>query len=703
MKKILLTLVIFSLIVGASISGCRYKPGVGFSWDTDIAAPIAYSEAGIFDVVKDTNGYTQIGADNLISVVFRDTVVDLKPQDYFTIPDTSVKQALSLGTLELTSDTISQKITLGFLARRLINSGNVQQQDYGQFILDSHGNDILFPPISGVTSDPIDVDASQFFTYAEILSGDISLTIENKLPIHLKDVSFEVKNKNLGTKLISDTFPSIPRNTKVTELYDMAGKTVESAMLGQMTNLSSDATIAKCDTNSYIRIALVAVKLKAKNAIATFPDQRVVDTVRKVVYRFGSSDVEISKIILRKGKIKVDAFSTVKDTIQFDYTLLSATDKFNVHPNINDKLPPAPQGGSSQKTIIKTLEGVTIDLTQNGTTVNSYNERIIIDLLSSGQVTTFSQQDSVFLFFGLLELEPSYVEGYIGKDTVVFKDEKALDVFKNLNIGSLDFSDPKVSLTLSNSVGADARVDIKGIEFQNTKTGQKVPLNCPYVGTPQYLNGPRVPNVGQTFTQTFTLDKNNSNIRDVISNMPNKVNYNSRVVANYSGLKGLRNNFATDSSRVTAIMDFEVPMSMMLNQFVISDTVNIDFSASIKPSDFDRVGKANLKLILNNDFPFEAKVDAVIFDQNGNEIAVLANQFVIAAGAVGANGYTSPSRTVYQKSFENADIQNILQNGRKLGLRYRLDSKPSQQHVKIFSTYKIKAKLTGEFELRVGA
>lgn len=699
MKRNAYYLFLLGLMALVVIGGCKFDPNKGLSWDADVLAPIATSEVGIFDIAPDS--LLSVNSDNTMNIVFRDTVFKLRPTALVDIPDTSIKQALSLGTLSISSDTISQKITLGQMLRQVIAQGGTNGS-IAQDLYDMQGQIGWYLPIDSIGSDLITIDASQFFEYAEIESGYMSLTIFNQLPVDITYFRFGVKNKNFGTTIIHDTFPVIPALHNHTKLYDMAGKTIESALDGRVEKASTGFANAPIDTNAFIRIAIKAVNLKAHKAIASFPNQTVIDSTRNIDYSF-KAGVQLTKIGLKEGKIKISAYSTLEDTVGFFYELLSATDATGTHPNAAGKIPPASPGNPTQTIKETTLVGATLDLSKNGTTFNTYQEHFKIDLLSSGALVDFDQQDSVFLFFGLVDLVPDYVEGYIGKDTFFYTGTKAFEVFNKFNIDRLQVDNPKMTISLLNSIGADAKLEMKNIKFSNTKKGTSVNFNADWLGQAQYLSGPRLPNIGATEIASFYMDKNNSNIPDIINLLPNQVSYNARVTANYNGVPGVRNNFATDSSMVAAYLDFELPLEGVVENFALQDTVDVNFSASVKPQDYERVKKATLKLLLYNGFPFQATVDAAFYDENWNLVADMANAFTLAEGTL-VNGYVQyPALTTYTKTFENPEINDILQRSRHLKLRYRMSTKPNNTSVKIYSTYRIKAKMVGQFSYKMGA
>jgi hypothetical protein len=81
----------------------------------------------------------------------------------------------------------------------------------------------------------------------------------------------------------------------------------------------------------------------------------------------------------------------------------------------------------------------------------------------------------------------------------------------------------------------------------------------------------------------------------------------------------------------------------------------------------------------------------------------MASAFEIKAAIPDATGYvTTPVQSLYEKTFQHDQITRILQRGRHLGLRYRLDTQPNNTSVKIYSTYRITAKLIGAFTYGFG-
>lgn len=698
-------LLIFSFLF--IIDSCKYDPRKGFNWDTNLVAPIGYSEVSILDFLPDS--LVQTAGDNFMSIVFRDTLLQTDVADFITVPDTEIQQGLSLRTLELPRDTITRRITLGFIAKQLVAQGG-QNATIGMTIINNQGNIIPLPAINDVASDNIDIDASDFFEYADLSGGYIDLQITNRMPLDLLNVGFALRNKNLGNLILSDTFPQIPSLDFVAKSYPMAGKSIESALVGKLTTLSTPSTLIKVDTSDYIELQLIARNLKATHATAVFPNQTVIDSVANVKYYFGDklADVQLTKIAVKYGKLKIRAYSTVEDTIQFRYELTSAYYADGSHPYIIGKLPPAVNGVPSVIEDTNIIRNAYIDLTVNGTTYNTSQQRIKIDFLSSGQVIDFDLQDSVYAYFGLLEVEPSYVEGYIGRDTTIFKGEEKIDVFDKWKsqLDNISAKDPRFTFSFANSIGANAKIDVNKLKFTNTKTGATKLLTAPWVGTgtPVIVGGPTMADTSETVITTLgQLNASNSNIAEIISILPDKMEYDMQIVANYDKDNTFHDNFGTDRSSIKVMLDAELPLEGSIENLVLRDTVPLDFASSLSGKVKD-VNEGTLKILLRNEFPVQITAWMYIVDENNAIVASLTTEdgFIMAAGNVSANGVVLQAmESTFAKTLEQADIQDVLARGRKLIMRYRADTKPSSTPVKFYSNYRIKAKMVADFEYGV--
>ncbi|MDX2247007.1 MAG: hypothetical protein SF052_09545 [Bacteroidia bacterium] len=690
----------FLFITTLTLTACRLNPTENLEWDADFLTPIAYASTGITDLVQDTT-LLSVGQDNLISIVVRDTVASAALKDFVEFPDTTVILGVKLDTLTLASDTISQTLTLADLARQLIANGDVTT---GTILLQNHGNTVpIIPGTPGLNSGLIEIDASDFFEFAELQEGELILSIINEFPLNLTNVIVEVKNKNLpGPQIVSDTFPIIYKNSSVTESYDLAGKQIESALEGQLANLDVETGFfVPIDTNDFIRITLVAQNLKAKTATAVFPPQTIIDSTRTTEYRFGGefADIELTKIVVKSGKIRASTISTVEDTIRFQYILPAAVNSLGQVPSVDIKLNPAPPGGITTQIVERDLGGFTIDLTAGGTAYNTFEEKIRVDLLESGKIVTLDQTDSIQVEFGLVEIEPTYIEGYIGKEVFRFRGTREIDVFETLDVKKLKFTEPSATIIFASSVGVDAQVEVNTFTAINKSTGAETPLSGTALVTgPLEVAGAELPDTTETVFTAVSFDTENSNIATFVNLLANELKYDLKVTTNHNGNPALHNNFASDKSQIAAYVDFQLPLAGVLEELILTDTTELN----LRDIDLAEIEGGTLRILLENEFPLQATVTARIFDEDYRLLSTLTENQLLNPGTVDLSGYvTVPGETTIEKSFTLEELESIIQEGKYLALHYSMSTKPTGTSVKLYADYRINAKLVGQFTYRL--
>jgi hypothetical protein len=682
------------------LSACRPTPGEGLSWDVEGLAPLAFADLGIPDVVPDTSLLAS-DPDGLLRLRFRDTIASQTLGEYISFPDTNVSLSVKLDTLSLSSDTISQSVTLAELARQLIAQGNV----LGNILLSNHGGTIPFlPPTSGLSSGLIEVDASDFFEFAELKSGSLILTINNQLPVNLANVVFEINNAALGgPPLLRDTFALIPKFSNASRSYDLAGKQVESALAAQMVNLDIlQDLFVPIDTTDFIRISLQANDLQARTATAVFPAQTVLDTLRQTEYAFPDTygAVEITRLKIRSGKIRAQTISTVEDTLLFSYRLPTALGAQGEVPEVSIKLLPAPPGGTITETREISLDNFTLDLAQGSRGYNTLLEAIRVDLVYSGRLVTLDETDSVRVSFGLVEVELTYVEGYIGQQRFSLQGSQAIDFFSEIEAEKLALSEASASVLFSNSVGVDAEVELRDFNAVNSRDGRRVKLSgAPLLAGPFRIPGAALPDTSLPRQTLLALSPANSNIVPFINSLPDRIDYDIQVLANPSRQPGQRDNFATDQSRIEAFLEFEAPLIGVAQRLLLRDTAALSLGSTDAP---DEISGGELRLLIENRFPVEAEIDAKVLDASGALVAQLASGSRVAAGQPDASGYVAqPATSQIAFAFDAATLQRILREGQRIAFEARVDTRPAGQAARIYQEYRIKLKLVGAFTYRI--
>lgn len=685
------------LLLLAFTSACRFKDDTP-SWDADLTAPLLKSQVTLSDALKDSSIF-QVNSDNTINVVFRDTLVNLSLSDYLVVPDTSFAAKLTLGSIALSTDSLTQDITLGQIARQLRDQGNA----IGQTILDNHGGSILFlPPVNDLSSDDIAIDASTFFDEADLLTGQMVVKIENRLPIEVTSVTFHLRNAGLLTDtLVRKTMTNIGPGQNRVDSADLGGKTVESQMAAKLEDIDIAGGInVPIDTNDYIRIRIIVKNLTASRATAVFPSQTVIDDASRINYYFGD-DLVITRLRSRSGQLRIEALSTIDDTLAFIYSLPTCI-KNGQPVVVSDRLIPNPATGYSYAQIDFDLDNYYIDMTLNGDSVNLFPYHLIGNLLYSGRKNTMDLTDSIDLSYGLYEIIPSYIEGYLGKQTFAFKDTIDLSFISGILGGYLNLVNPKVQMTIVNSIGVDGELVVADMSGYNSSSGNTVSLNAGLTNGPTEVRGPKLPNVGQEVSTKIDLNRNNSNIAAFLSNLPDRLVFDMSVFVNKYGNPALLDNFATDASRLAAFLDIEIPLVGVAEELLLQDTVALDLSEAALPKN---ISEGSLKLLVDNGFPMAAKVQVYFQTSAGATIDSLFEYGpnLLAAAELGSNGQVStPKRSVLKAFFTRDRLDNLRDYARQAVVRFALSTKPQWQAITLYSTYGMAFSVVGDFKYGVG-
>jgi hypothetical protein len=215
------------------------------------------------------------------------------------------------------------------------------------------------------------------------------------------------------------------------------------------------------------------------------------------------------------------------------------------------------------------------------------------------------------------------------------------------------------------------------------------------------VRGPHLPNVGQTIATDIVLDRNNSNIRQFLSLLPDELRFSMDVDVNRNGNPALHDNFATDQSALAAYLDIEVPLTGTADRIWLQDTLPFNLQSVKIPENLER---GVMRLIVSNEFPLDAQVQVLLQDAQGMVFdSLIFPEGTILAGRMNANGYVDqPTQTVLPVNFDQPKLVSWKQRAKQAIVRFYLYTSPVGQPVKLYSTYGIDIQLVGNITHHVG-
>lgn len=293
-------------------------------------------------------------------------------------------------------------------------------------------------------------------------------------------------------------------------------------------------------------------------------------------------------------------------------------------------------------------------------------------------------------YFEMYGLEYSYIDGYFGNQVLDLPaGNNTIDLFKNWQQGNIVFEEPKFTFNFRNSYGCPIRINVDSLSVVTNFNGT-VSLQSPDIDNGIDLNFPSLAQIGGVSTTSLTLNANNSNINDLLSNIPFKFFYDLEGKINPDANPAIQ-NFLTDSSKLEVDVDMELPLYAGIGEFVLKDTFDFDFS---EYEDLERIA---FRLLSNNGFPFDVGMQIYFLNEQNEMLDSLfsSNRPVFAAANVdGAGNVTSSVETLTEESFDNLRFSNLTANGKKLVIIGSLQTiNGGTTPVKIYSDYNLSIKL----------
>ncbi|MCS6819175.1 MAG: hypothetical protein NZ522_04430, partial [Chitinophagales bacterium] len=328
------------------LSACRKERQS--EWDTELLLPLASATLSIENLVKDTS-LIKKNNDNSLLLTYSKPIYEFSlAKQIINIPDTFIGTTFRLDSLRLPNQLISYRTTLGQMAQQLKNSPDPTAQFFANFIINSHKQYRVIPPINGLSAPPTTFDASLMFDNAKLKTGYIDLVVRNFYPVAISSAVIEVKDLKSNKVILTENIPYIPAKDSIFKIVNISGKSVSNKLSFELKDLNSPGSNGQqvyVDTTDYLEAFLRMYDLRIEEATAVFPTQNVVSITEEITQQI--ADRKLTYIDCRRGKLKIFVTSTVQEQLYLEYTLEGAYDKFG-RPLVEfTTVPPAPPGGST--------------------------------------------------------------------------------------------------------------------------------------------------------------------------------------------------------------------------------------------------------------------------------------------------------------------------------------------------------------------
>ncbi len=595
-----------------------------------VALPIATVGFTLAEVLQDDTLLT-VGSDNAISLVYRQ-------DNFFTISAAELLEELTDDLVESFSQTTKLgPVALGDMTEQFDMPFSDLVEDFSdqnirQTLEQNQGNMIPVPPFHEDFTSDLPVPEFEDFTYLEIKSARMVLSIKNELFVDLQNFIITVVDTDSGLSLGTFNFSTLPMGTTQSEEIILDGKSFGNNLKVIVTSLETNGSngnpvLIDLGKKLIYTLDVKDITIKAGEAVLD-PGVLAQDSLE---FDFSMENNEqIHRIVVNDVDMAYSIFSEVKTAVRLKLTFPNIYKNNNPVVQTITLTPGAPVAGTID------LSNTTWRLDQHpGQSFNRMRVDYEVELESaSSSPVQFSSEDEVSIDFTISGLDLAEATGYLGFREETF-DDGDLDLgfdFSLFDSGSspLLFENPKMRIEVANSFGIPLKVNFNATA-QGAFGGQ-ASLDPPALT----INYPGINEAGTTKMTEFLISKNNSKIVDLLSVYPASITYGGHATINPDNDPQII-NFIRATSELTASAEIDLPFSFRVEDLVYRDTGEAVSLGLEEGLTIDDIELAELKILYTNGMPLKTTLRILALAADGSETVIL-DDVAIDAAAVNASG-----------------------------------------------------------------
>ncbi len=420
---------------------------------------------------------------------------------------------------------------------------------------------------------------------------------------------------------------------------------------------------------------------------------------------YNLKDVKLRKVIIKSGFVKYVIKSKIHEVTDFTYSIPCA--KLNGVPfSINVSVPAALGNTSGIYSNTYDLSGYEFTLTgKNNNKVNTIYTSLTALISPSGSPVAVTPADSLIIENSFSDIIPYYAKGYFGQTTInIGPDQTAFTMFNKITDGTIKLKDVSFNLDIENPIGIEAKLFVDNLSSINTKKNTTVNLISPIINayTPKTIdfatdNNGHLP-IYPAY-KNIVLNNSNSNIKQLIENLPDQLGYTIKIQTNPRGDINNQGDFIYSDRLLKTKLNMEIPLALAADNLTLMDTLNFNIT---KEGAAQHVNNGTLTLFANNGFPMDASIQLYLLNKN-NAIkdSIFPSINTIYQASVDANLKVTQKKITKLALPIDSNKMNSLFDTKKILLKVKLNTASKPQYVKIYSYYSIDIKLVGDFNYTV--
>lgn len=271
-----------------------------------------------------------------------------------------------------------------------------------------------------------------------------------------------------------------------------------------------------------------------------------------------------------------------------------------------------------------------IDFTNSGTTTNDFSFHVDLTLNYEGQAISNANSLSI----GLVLSNPMFriVYGkFAQREFVTDEQSVMLGILENVDADGFYLDNPQIDFNFRSSFGLPVLGKLSSLVATNS-SGETLPFTGSIITNTTSVESPTIDDIGSFVETTISINRDNSNIADVIAFLPTELSY--QFEGSVEPQSPSIEQFVLDTSRVIGSYTIKLPLSGHVEEFGSSQEFDFD------GSDLDVLKQTKIVLHTINGLPLTVGVELVFLDINDAPIyTMFSGTNFLNPGTIDANGF----------------------------------------------------------------
>ncbi len=489
------------------------------------------------------------------------------------------------------------------------------------------GTSDVFPSFNTTSTKPTTIAKSTSFELLKISKGYLVFDIKNNLPTNIAEIQITIIDNlptphTLGTAKILN----IPANASGRDSINLAGVNLSNdlSFILPVTKVDQSPSNVIIDTLSNVNLSVIGNNLKCIGGRAIINSQSIKPQNLVLDLSDPSSDARLRNILFGNANIPVTTESKFCTDVAIDVDFPDAS-------KLGNPISPMAINAISKSTTNSNIDFTNTNLFLGASTPKDYNilrTNVSVTIKASAGMVNFDSSDNIKITLDPSTAKFDYLDGYLGTKTFDININD-LDVSQLAKLGKgIRMENPIMDIYVDNSFGVPilVKLDITSKDDKNNT----LPMNVDSMQFPF----PTIAQKGQIKSQTFAINKTNSNIVNCLGMPAQTFTIVGKAIMNPKGFVSYTDHIVNTSTIVVGF-DADIPMTFTAKDFSYTDTVENGTSLQGK-TNFDFL---ELKIKTINGFPLDGSLDLIFTDDKYAKIDSLMNVTLLKSGIPDANGH----------------------------------------------------------------